>query len=111
MEDVSSFLRKSQIPTIRFMPAAPGSLVGACPRCHRPGKVGQFCYKCCTALGAYIGTCGECNVCGIIGSPCDQCGYEAYQDMAPMGTCKKCEDRGEQYERYTACNNNETMYE
>ena len=61
----------TEIPLIRFIGITIRSDIGACPRCHRHGKVGQFCYKCCYANGVYIGTCSECNLCGVVGENCE----------------------------------------
>ena len=74
-----------ETPTIRYLRVTLGSDIGGCPRCHQPGKVGEFCYRCCLASGASIGTCDECNICGVIGEQCVGCQYELYEDIPPTG--------------------------
>ena len=74
-----------ETPTIRYLRVTLGSDIGGCPRCHQPGKVGEFCYRCCLASGASIGTCDECNICGVIGEQCVGCQYKLYEDIPPTG--------------------------
>jgi hypothetical protein len=100
----------TEIPNIRYVSVTPGSKKGVCPRCKRSGLPGTYCYKCCTAMGAYIGTCDMCNQCGVIGEPCEQCPYEEYLDEVPYGTCAHCGGHGEQHAPCRVCKNKDSTY-